>query len=129
MSYIELKSVQAAGDRLLEQTSILNNISEELNQIEQSLRATSYIEEPLRLLKDCRHKMEEETHTLNQMGECLKEVSQVYRETEDKITDMYNLDHIEYPKTQFGVSQITGLDEYKEFIIFRRAGDSDGRIY
>lgn len=129
MGYIQLKNVRAVGDKLLEQTSGLKNINEEIKEIENSLRSTSYVEEVLHFIDQCEAELEEEILTMKQMGDCILDISQIYDQTESKIADMYDLEYVQYPKTQYGISKITGLDQYKDLLAFRKTGGSDGRLY
>ena len=119
MSYIHLKNVRAVGDNLLEHSSILKNINEEIKVIEGSLTTTSYIDQAMYLMKECEAELEEESLTLRQLGSCLLEVTQIYEDTENKITDYYNLEVIENPKTEFGLCKITGLEGYEYLLNFR----------
>lgn len=120
MSYIHLKNVRAVGDDLLEHSSILKNIYEEIKVIEGSLTTTSYVDEAMYLMKECEAELEEESLTLRQLGSCLLEVTQIYADTENKISDYYNLEIIENPKTEFGLCKITGLEEYEHLLTFRK---------
>ena len=120
MSYIHLKNVRAACDDLLEQTSTLKQIYEEIKKIEMSLSTTSYIENAMYLMKECEGELEEEALTMGQLSNCLLEVANVYEKTENKIADCYNLEVIQYPKTTFGISKITGLEEFENLLTFRR---------
>ncbi len=120
MSYIHLKNVRAVGDKLLEHSSILKNIYEEIKVIEGSLTTTSYIDEAMYLMKECEGELEEQALILRQLGSCLLEVTQIYEDTENKIADYYNLEVIENPKTEFGLCKITGLEEYEYLLTFRQ---------
>ncbi len=119
MSYIHLKNVRAVGDHMLEHSSILKNINEEIKKIEESLKTTSYMDEAMYLMKECEEELEEECLTLRQLSSCLLEVTRVYEDTENKIADYYNLEVIVNPKTEFGRSKITGLDEFRHLLTFR----------
>lgn len=120
MSYIHLKNVRAVGDNLLEHSSILKNIYEEIKVIEGRLSTTSYIDEAMYLMKECEGELEEQAIILRQLGSCLLEVTQVYKDTENKIADYYNLEVIENPKTEFGLCKITGLEKYEHLLTFRQ---------
>lgn len=118
MGYIDLKVVQAVGERLLEQISILQNLREELRQTKKRIKDMAYMEEALYLLRKSEREIEEEIQSLQNFVQCLESVSNIYRTTEDRIADVYNLEQIVYPKTEFRTSRISGLDGYEHLLEF-----------
>lgn len=120
MTYIDFKSVQAAKERLSEQISILRELKNELIQTEYKIRDMAYMDETIYLLLRSRDELQEEINTLRCMVQCLEEAAEMYRKTEQRIADTYDLESVVYPKTKFGTSRISGLDGYGELLAFRQ---------
>ena len=122
MSYIDLKLVQAAGDRLSGQISILRSLQEELARTEQKIKDMAYTEEVLYDLKKAREELAGDIDILNSFVRCIEEAQDVYQGTEQRITDVYDLERVIHPETVFGTSRITGLDKYESLLVFQRKG-------
>lgn len=122
MGYIDLRIVQAAGERLSEQISILLNLLEELKQTEQKIKDMAYMDETLYLLQKSQQEIEEEIQSLQAFVQCLDAVGNTWKRTEQKIADVYNLESVVYPRTEFRVSHITGLEKYENLISCLKGG-------
>ena len=118
MTYIDFKIVQAAGERLSEQISILRELKEELTLAEYKIRDMAYMDETIYLLRRSRDELQEEMDILRCMAQCLEEGGALYKKTEQGIADTYDLERIIYPKTVFGTSHISGLDGYENLLAF-----------
>lgn len=119
MSYIDFKCVQAARERLSGQISILREIQEELEQTEHRIEDMVYTEEAVCLLHKGYEEVQEEIKILQSFVKCLEEVEEVWKKTECRIADMYDLEIRAYPRTVFGTSRITGLDGYEQLLAFQ----------
>lgn len=106
MSYIDLELVQAVRNRLLEQISVLETIRDELEYTEQKIKNAVYIEQMIHDLRKNRQEIEAEIQGFRKMAECLDEVIRITRNTEQKITEMYDLDVTVFPETTFQLSRI-----------------------
>jgi len=113
MNSIHLERVQAAGEWLLGQMLVLEDMIEELERIKRIISEMSFTEETEILLKKSQEELETEIRTMRQMSECLSDVVMTYGKTEQKIADLYNLETTRNPRTRFGVSRITGSFGYK----------------
>ena len=118
MSYIDFKCVQAAAAGLSGQISILREIEEELKQSEHRIRDMAYTDETVYLLRKSQEEVQEEIRNLQHLSACLEELCAIWKKTEGRISDTYNLEFTVYPKTVFGTSRITGLDGFEHLLTF-----------
>ena len=125
MNNISLKKVQAVINRLPEQISFLRKIKEELEIMETCLKEDE-VTYPIykNINKSCKE-IEEELRVLMQMQECLNNILAISQDTERKITEIYNMETILYPKTQFGISKISGLQHHKKLMPFSLVANGD----
>lgn len=119
MGYIHFEIVQAAAEGLLGQLSILNNIKEEIIRAEQILGQMDYMGDTLYCLKKSRREIDEQIRVLRESAGCLLEITQAFKETEQRISDVYNLETIQYERTRFDTSIISGLEPFEHMLVFR----------
>lgn len=118
VSYIDLKCVQAVEIGLLEQLSILEKIWNELQSVETEIRSNPYIEETARVIRRNGEEIEDELRNLRELAVCLQNVRELYQKTEQKITEVYDLDVTIFPKVEFGVYRIAVEKKWESKIYF-----------
>lgn len=119
MSTIYLERVQTAAERLSEQISVLREMRDELNQARLRIQEMAFTQQTVVMLEQSGKELEEEIVTLQRMKECLDEIVRIYEKTEARITDVYDMEQICYPRTDFRVSRIMGLERYVSLMPFR----------
>lgn len=118
MNYVNLKCIQAAGERMQRQILQLRERKELLRDIEKRLELMSYTDAARQSLVRSMEVLDENIRILTCMRQCLGEVCRVYRKTEAAICDRYYLDTVLYPETHFATSYITGMEEYQSVLLF-----------
>lgn len=118
MKYINIRSVQAVRERLLEQVFILKTAIENIRETEQKLQGMSLMDETRYLLDQSRRELEDEVQGHQSMAECLASICAVCKKSEENIVQMYDLEQIIYPDTDYGVSDLTDLDDFADIILF-----------
>lgn len=115
---MNLSQMQEIEEQLQKQISQLRILVEETRQAEAKIKEMSYMDRSRQALIGTREALEENIRVLTAMASVVREALLHYCQTEEKITDRYNLDTVEYPETQFGVSYITGLNDYQLLMPF-----------
>lgn len=119
MSYIDFEKIQAAGSRLLEQVSILEQIRDELEYTEQKIRTYVYTEQTVHEIKKSRQELEAEIAGLQKMSECLYTVTDLVKKTEQKITETYDLDTVTFSPVRYQTSRIRVEEGCESLFSFR----------
>lgn len=115
---INLSQMQEIGEKLKKQAQILRNLAEETEQAEQKIKDMSYMDRTRQALIRTGESLEENIRVLTEMSSVIREAVRQYRRTEEKITDRCNLDTVDDPQPRFGVSRITGLNDYRMLLPF-----------
>ncbi|MDO4617056.1 MAG: hypothetical protein Q4B03_06325 [Lachnospiraceae bacterium] len=118
MTRIHIRQIRETIENLKEQINGLRRIEERLAELEKQISPAQNKEAVQQTLALGRTSVEENIRILFSMASALEEVYSAYTDTEKRITDRYNLDTIVYPATEFGISKITGLDEYDDLMPF-----------
>lgn len=115
---INLNHLREIEEKLRKQADGLSLLCEEVSRAQERVKELSYMDASRHALAQTGEALRENIRVLNQMAAAVREAAAQYERAERKITDRYNLDTVVYPQTQFSVSYITGLDEYRMLMPF-----------
>lgn len=119
MNEVNLKKVQAAQNELPEQIFMLQDMLVKMEETGFILNQMSYMEESVSYIKQAMQEITEEIEILLQMQVCMEEVLQLYRETEQRIADTYDLERISYPRTEFGRNRTESMAAYRYLFFWK----------
>lgn len=110
--------MEEAAARLRRQIDALGRMKEEILSVEETIKEMSYTDETRVILEEGRKSLEENMEGLVRMARTLEEISAIYRQTEKRVTDQYQLETVPYPKPRFGTSKFRNLDQYRFLMPF-----------
>lgn len=113
MNYLKM-----TAEQLEKRITILGQVCGEVQKLEEKVKYMAYTNHVRRYLKESKKSLEENARVLQSMANTFREIEKMYRMTEEKIVDHYNLDIIHYPKVRFDISRISGMEEYRSLIPF-----------
>ncbi len=117
-AYINNRYMEEAAARLRRQIDALRRMGEEILSAEEAIKGMSYTDKVQVTLEEARRSLEENIEGLARMAQTLEEISVIYRQTEKRITDQYQLETVPYPKPRFGTSKFRNLDQYRFLMPF-----------
>ena len=115
---ISLSRLQEIEKQLRKQIAALHLICQETEQAEYKIKHISYTEKTQHTLIKLKESLNDNIRVLTLMATVINEAIAQYHRAEKEITDRYNLDIVFYPKAEFAVNYITGLDNCRSLIPF-----------
>ncbi|MDD2980434.1 MAG: hypothetical protein PHN80_10720 [Hespellia sp.] len=115
MTSVDIKKIQAASNRLLEQVKEFEVLIDELGQVEREIKGMTQTETTIENIHSLLGQLEEELSTHRCMAESLAAAASIYKKTEDDIVSMYELERVVYSPVTIGTYPTKVTEDIRRF--------------